>query len=66
MQKTCPKDQEDSPLVIDVMEDISPEYVEVLGIDHEAANGHPKAVCEGGCGERDDEYGAQRDDKDDE
>lgn len=46
---------EDIGLVVDIVEDVSPEGIEDLLRNQEAPDAHPQAVCEGYNGESDDE-----------
>jgi len=52
-------------LVINIMEDISPENIQQLRADHKAVHRHPQSVSEGCKGKRDDEIGEDRRDQDD-
>lgn len=53
-------------LIINIMKDIFPEWVEDSRGDEEPADAHPEAVCEGDEGKRDDEVGEDGGDEDDE
>lgn len=57
---------EDIGLVVDIMEDVSPERVEDLLRNQEPADTHPEAVCEGHDGQGDDEVRKDGGDEDDE
>ncbi len=48
---------EDIGLIINIMEDISPEDIQQLRADHEAVDRHPQSIGEGRESERDDEVG---------
>lgn len=53
-------------LVINIMKDIFPEWVQDCRRDEKPADTHPEAVCKCDEGERDDEIGEDGCDEDDE
>jgi len=57
---------ENVALVIDVVEDVSPEGVELLRWDEETTSAHPQTVCKGSGGKSNDEDRYKRSDEYDE
>jgi hypothetical protein len=53
-------------LIVNIMEDISPEDVQQLRADHESVDRHPQSVGEGSEGQRNDEVGEDGGYEDDE